>query len=237
MSDFIILAILVNSVIFGGFCAYLAGEKGRSSLNWFLLGALFSFIALIALVAIPKIETAGEAPEASAPIQEKLPINKNKRVMKFEDEMNISKDKYIIFLTKHFGIDKNTVLNKYIVGDNLFDTIELALEYADEQYKNQIAVDTKKYESNYSAGFKIQYINPETVAARSDLKVGDILVQYGDVLIIDDASFDRALSSSSGSKVNILVFREGTLTEMFVNSGRLGVVGGITNIPMRPDAN
>ena len=50
-----LLIFLVWVVGFGLLCAYIAGEKGRSSLNWGVLGALFGVFALIAIVAVPAL--------------------------------------------------------------------------------------------------------------------------------------------------------------------------------------
>ena len=52
----IALIILLQCFIFGGFCAFIAKEKKRDSFGWFILGFLFSFIALLALIAVPKLE-------------------------------------------------------------------------------------------------------------------------------------------------------------------------------------
>lgn len=52
----IIIVVLLQGIIFGGFCAFIAKEKNRDSFGWFLLGFLFSFIALLALIAVPKLE-------------------------------------------------------------------------------------------------------------------------------------------------------------------------------------
>lgn len=47
--------ILMWAVIWGGVCAIVAANRGRSGFGWFLLGALFSFVALIVLVLLPRI--------------------------------------------------------------------------------------------------------------------------------------------------------------------------------------
>ncbi len=52
---FLTALILVQALIVGWFSAYIAGQKNRSRTNWFILGFLFSFLALLALVALPPI--------------------------------------------------------------------------------------------------------------------------------------------------------------------------------------
>ena len=49
---FIILIILWK-ITFAFFCWYVAKEKNRSQVSWFVLGLLFSIIAMLALIAIP----------------------------------------------------------------------------------------------------------------------------------------------------------------------------------------
>ncbi|MBA4312191.1 MAG: hypothetical protein C0417_06135 [Chlorobiaceae bacterium] len=48
-----ILIFLIQAIIFGSFCAFIAREKNRYSIGWFFLGFLFSLIALLALIAVP----------------------------------------------------------------------------------------------------------------------------------------------------------------------------------------
>ena len=53
-----IIILIVQGIIFGGFSAFIAKEKKRDEVVWFILGFLFSFLALVALVAIPEITVA-----------------------------------------------------------------------------------------------------------------------------------------------------------------------------------
>ena len=48
-----LLLFLVYALIFGFFCAYLAGEKGRSSGSWLFLGLIFGILALLVLIGLP----------------------------------------------------------------------------------------------------------------------------------------------------------------------------------------
>ena len=52
---FLILYI-ISGVIFGLFTSHLAESKGYSSGIWFLLGFLFSLIALLVMVGMPKAQ-------------------------------------------------------------------------------------------------------------------------------------------------------------------------------------
>ena len=44
---------LAYGLIFGFFCAYLAGEKGRDGGSWFFLGLFFGILALLVLIGLP----------------------------------------------------------------------------------------------------------------------------------------------------------------------------------------
>ena len=52
----IFIIILLQGIIFGSFSSFIAKEKNRDSLNWFILGFFFSFLAILALIATPKEE-------------------------------------------------------------------------------------------------------------------------------------------------------------------------------------
>ena len=46
---------IVQGLICGGFSAFIAGQKNRSSAGWFGLGMLFGIFALIGIAAVPKL--------------------------------------------------------------------------------------------------------------------------------------------------------------------------------------
>lgn len=48
------LIIILHAVIFGGFSAFVAKEKGREAASWGVLGAVFGIVALIAIVGVPR---------------------------------------------------------------------------------------------------------------------------------------------------------------------------------------
>jgi hypothetical protein len=64
----LILSILLG-VLFGITCSYLAKDKGRSPLNWFIIGLLFGIIGLVVLLLMPRIKK----PEEDAPQVEEAP--------------------------------------------------------------------------------------------------------------------------------------------------------------------
>lgn len=48
------IALLIQAIIFGSFSSYIAREKNRDPVSWFLLGLLFNFLTILALIAVPK---------------------------------------------------------------------------------------------------------------------------------------------------------------------------------------
>ncbi|MFB3066030.1 MAG: DUF4339 domain-containing protein [Planctomycetota bacterium] len=55
-----ILIQLVIRVVFGGICASVAQNRGRSAVAWFFIGALFACIGLVVLLVIPNLKIEQE---------------------------------------------------------------------------------------------------------------------------------------------------------------------------------
>jgi hypothetical protein len=60
LTNFYITLLLIDGLIFGFFCSFIAKQKNRDASSWFWLGFFFSFIALIALISVPKVESKRE---------------------------------------------------------------------------------------------------------------------------------------------------------------------------------
>lgn len=67
----------VWGIIFGCFCAFLAKQKNRDTGAWFILGFLFSLIALIAIAVSPIREKKIEAEVHEKP----LPTSKGEKIV------------------------------------------------------------------------------------------------------------------------------------------------------------
>lgn len=52
----LLVPVIIWGSIWGGLCAWLAGQKGRSGTSWFVLGFFFALIALIVLGFSPSVE-------------------------------------------------------------------------------------------------------------------------------------------------------------------------------------
>lgn len=86
---------------------------------------------------VAKLKTLFQAMTAHMKRKETLQNGQKKRL---ESEKyassKLSDDAYKIFLTNEFEIQKNDVLEKFIVNEKLFDTVEEALKHADGLYRN-----------------------------------------------------------------------------------------------------
>jgi hypothetical protein len=57
--DQLLLVLVIQGIVFGGFSAFIASQKKRSSTSWFFLGFIFSLLAILALIAVPNLEKTG----------------------------------------------------------------------------------------------------------------------------------------------------------------------------------
>ena len=75
------------SLITAVFCTHIANEKGYDALSWFILGFLFSFIALIAVAGMPDRQTRKYL-RLICEIQNPIPKQKVvKRTIKSKDKL------------------------------------------------------------------------------------------------------------------------------------------------------
>ena len=68
--EIVLIALIIQGIVFGFFCSYIAKEKNRDGTAWFWLGFLFSILAVFALIAVPKIDKEKSEPISSNKIDE-----------------------------------------------------------------------------------------------------------------------------------------------------------------------
>ena len=78
--DLLIFLFVAQGIVFGGFSAYVASQKGRNRDSWFILGFLFGFVALLALIAVPAVGDLAEASRLPIDGQARIPIGGQARV-------------------------------------------------------------------------------------------------------------------------------------------------------------
>ena len=124
--------LFVAGLVFGFVGIAIAANKGVSQTAGFFLGA---FLGPIGLVIVALLSPAGED-QASAP----APFSKS-----FEGERELSNDAYRLWLTSRYAIQRNDVLDRYVVGERLFPSIDEALHHASELQGAEIeATETEK---------------------------------------------------------------------------------------------
>jgi tetratricopeptide (TPR) repeat protein len=50
------IVLFLQGLVFGAFCSYIASQKNKNIGAWFVFGFIFSFLALLTLIAVPKEE-------------------------------------------------------------------------------------------------------------------------------------------------------------------------------------
>ena len=220
--------LIANAIVIGGFCAYIAGEKNRSGVNWFIFGALFSFLALFALIAIPKLEKSDGTQELSSSTAEvNVPNQSASASESFQQAPDLASGKYQLFLTKKFNIEKNATLEKYVVDEQLFPTLDAALAFAhDLNQKQELQGKLQKLQYAYL----IRELNEHGKAKSSGVMLGDILISYNNCSITNDQDFTGATAALTAPDTVMLVIRNGLVVPIPVTAGRLGLNGGIVHL-------
>lgn len=134
MLEFIVVLILAQGAIFGLFCSFIAAQKNRNSFGWFIIGFFFSFLAVLALIAIPR-KRAKNSQLMKSPGDSITNLTKLDQGLFFGDR-KLSSSKYQLFLVKKYGIEKNATLEKYVIEGDVFGSLDDAIVHADALYES-----------------------------------------------------------------------------------------------------
>jgi hypothetical protein len=141
MEIVILLLLLIQGTVVGLLCSYVAEQKHRSKFNWFILGFFFSLLALVALAAIPALQSGSAAPpQSNQRMSHPQPQQNTDTAQVFFGPRNLDDDAYKIWLVERFNITRNDALGGLICNKKLFQTIEDALSYAHEAYSQEVAL-------------------------------------------------------------------------------------------------
>ncbi len=122
-----ILVILLFVCTVDGIIGAALGRTAKKGETGFYLGFFLGPIGWIIVLLLPRDQQTGQATSQSN-AQSVVPDNKKQR-----PERDLSSDAYKIWLSKTYNVSRNDVFEKYECDEKLFDTIEDALAYADEQ--------------------------------------------------------------------------------------------------------
>lgn len=152
--------------------AFVASSKGRNWLLWYIYGFfLFLFAFIHALILKPNENAYGmkKCPKCASVISkdaivcpscrenlgdEENPLTENVVVRqlhqeRFDGERNIALPAYQLFLTRRFAIEKNATLEKYVIGNDVFDTLDASLQEADNCYGRFLSALREEEEQAY----------------------------------------------------------------------------------------
>lgn len=128
MSDGEWVGFIVVLVVFWGLIAVIAKAKNRSAVAWILLSLLISpLITLVVIIFMGKL-------------QQEIPLVE----YEFSGEPNLSNYSYQNYLTKKYSIEKNEVLNKFIVGSDVFLDVNSALKFTHNLEKERFLIKKSK---------------------------------------------------------------------------------------------
>ncbi|MBN8448872.1 MAG: hypothetical protein J0M13_07690 [Candidatus Accumulibacter sp.] len=144
--------------------------------------------------------------------------NEDYKNSRYNGERNIASGKYQLFLTKKYAIEKNATLEKYVVEDNLFETLEQALEFCDNKEKQ---AELERLRTAY----KVEYFVKNSNADLAGVQLGDFLVAYNRKAIASNMDMSDAIASLSEPTTTLVVFRDGKALVLKVSAGALGIDG------------
>jgi hypothetical protein len=142
----IFFCIFLQAIIFGIFSAYIAKEKNRNKFSWFVLGFFFSILAVLALIAVPSLKNS-TTDDSSLGKNGGVATADNNRL--YEGPLDVNFPAYQIFLTKKYNIEKNVTLEKYIVLNNIFSSLDEALLDAHAIYSQDVRDRNNKEQQLY----------------------------------------------------------------------------------------
>lgn len=145
----------------------------------------------------------------------------------YSGPQDLSIDAYKLHLTRKHRIEFNTVLNKYVVGDVLKDSLEDALTFAHETEFSNRQLDSALLIHTLDLGF---------VASRAGLSVGDVILAYGDSDVSSNETLQLALLRANGANSTITFMRGGEIQATCVEAGRLGVYCEVTKLSANEQA-
>lgn len=150
--EYLLFALLIQGLVFGFFCSYIAKEKNRGGINWFCLGFFFSILAVFALIAVPRIDKKESNDDSNPSIK----TDSVHSIIKddFSGDRDLSSSGYQLFLIRRYSIEKNATLEKYVIDNEVFDTFAASLREADFRYTKRL---TELFELEEDAHLKFEY--------------------------------------------------------------------------------
>lgn len=171
------MEVLIVALILGLLPAAIASSKGRSFFGWYIYGVFLFIIAIIHSILLQKNEnTPGmkKCPHCASIIPEEAktcPACQQKVERQsffsesdggenfYDQERNLESISYQKYLSKKYDLQRDELLNKYIVEDRGFETLEEAFKQLHDvdltRYKEpKRIIATGKIGPNYSFNYE-----------------------------------------------------------------------------------
>lgn len=187
-----------------------------------LIGAGFMI-----LIGVQLIIGSGRSTTSTGSSQPTPPNSSSVAESAYTGPHDLSIDAYKLHLTRKHRIEFNTVLNKYVVGDALKDSLDDALTFAHETEIANRQLDSALLIHTLDLGFS---------ASRAGLSVGDIILAYGDSDVSSNETLQLALLRANGANSTITFMRGGEIQAIPVEAGRLGVYCDVTKLSANEQA-
>lgn len=124
---FSVLGWLIACMALGGLGSNREIGKAKAFFISLLLSPLIG--AIFVATSPTKTKINGTADELTSSTSQQL----------FEGDLDISSPSYQLFLTRQFAIEKNATLEKFIIGNDVFNTLEESLREADSRYQSRLS--------------------------------------------------------------------------------------------------
>lgn len=218
----------MSGMVFFGWVAFAvvvgvaANARGRSWIGWFLIALVLSpLLALILVLVMKPVVSQETATTVNAE------AGQSKKDDLYDDTPDLQSGRYQLFLTKKYAIERNTTLEKYVIGDSLFPTLETALMHADDLERDAIR-SAKNERLRYAYLIKECRIGEN--AFSSGIRAGDFLATYNGYPITSDQDILDAMSKLIAPTANLVIYRDGKPKTFTIPVGKMGIDGSIEKI-------
>jgi hypothetical protein len=199
--ELIIISVLIFNIIVG----VAAKSRGRNGFGWFLIACVISPVLALILVLVMK-------PVAAVNLQG----GESKKGDLYGGVPDLQSGKYQLFLTKKYAIERNTTLDKFVIGDSLFPTLEAALKHAD---------DIESNDRNERLRYACLIIKCRSGgnAFNCGISVGDILATYNGHPITSGQDIYDAMSKLTTPTASLVFYRDGKSMVSTISAGNMGI--------------
>lgn len=199
--------ILIGALLTAAIPASIASSKGRGFFLWYIYGLfLFPFALIHAIVIKPNelAEGMAKCPSCASVISKEAKVcpacrtkldgsaieSTNNQKLTYSGERSLSSSSYQLFLTRTYGIERNATLEKYVIENDVFNTLEDSLREADSRYAKKLkqsfeAEETERRRSEQTDRERSEHLERNAIAAQIEAKKqGRVVIAFGLFVVI-----------------------------------------------------